>query len=53
MIQLEGDKATRTNIFEFPGLPSGEYEATATLFGSDGQPRGQVKQTVDVVDRGH
>jgi hypothetical protein len=52
-IQLEGDRAARTNIFEFHGLPEGEYEVTATLFGSDGTPRGQVKQTVTVVARGH
>jgi hypothetical protein len=52
-VQLEGDNAARTNVFEFPGLPSGEYEITATLFGSDGKPRTQVKQTVNVVARGH
>jgi hypothetical protein len=52
-IQVEGDRAARTNIFDFPGLPSGEYEVTATLFGSDGQPRGQVRQTINVVARGH
>ncbi len=52
-VQLEGDRAARTNIFEFPGLPSGEYEITATLFGSDGKPRGQMRQTVNVVTRGH
>lgn len=52
-IQLEGDKAARTNIFEFPGLPEGEYEVTATLFGSDGRPRGQVRQTVSVVSHRH
>jgi hypothetical protein len=52
-IQLEGDRAARTNIFEFPGLPSGEYEVTATLFGADGRPRGQVRQTINVVAHGH
>lgn len=52
-IPLEGDRAARTNIFEFPGLPSGEYEVTATVFGSDGRPRGRVRQTVNVVARGH
>jgi len=52
-IQLEGDRAARTNIFEFPGLPAGDYEVTATVFGSDGRPRGRVRQTVTVVGRGH
>lgn len=52
-IQLEGDKAARTNTVEFPGLPEGEYQVTATLFGSDGKSRGQVRQTVNVVGRGH
>ncbi|MBI3493681.1 MAG: hypothetical protein HY047_18185 [Acidobacteria bacterium] len=52
-IQLEGDKAARTNIIEFPNLPEGAYEVTATLFGSDGRPRGHVRQALDVVSRGH
>jgi hypothetical protein len=52
-IPPEGNRAARTNIVEFPGLPGGEYQITVTLFGSDGQPRGRVKQTVNVVARGH
>ena len=52
-IPLEGDQAARTNIFEFPSLPQGTYVVTATLFGSDGRPRGRVRQTLNVVSRGH
>jgi hypothetical protein len=52
-IQLEGDRAARTNMFEFQSLPEGEYDVTATVFGSDGQPRARTHKTVIVVGRGH
>jgi hypothetical protein len=52
-LPLEGDAAARTNRIEFPGLPEGDYEVTATLFGSDGQPRGQEHRSIRVVARGH
>ena len=35
-VELEGDKAPRTNTFEFRSLPPGTYQVTATLFGVDG-----------------
>lgn len=52
-IQLDGDRAARTNTFEFPNLPEGAYDVSATLFGSDGQPRGKGYQKLTVVTRGH
>src|SRR5438270_595712 len=39
MIQLEGEKAARTNMFEFRSLPPGTYEVRANLFGTDRNPR--------------
>jgi hypothetical protein len=51
-IQLEGDKAARTNRFEFRSLPPGTYEVRATLFGTSGQPRGIVRQQINVIASG-
>jgi len=51
-IQLEGDKAPRTNRFEFRSLPPGTYEVRARLIGADGQPRGHVRQQVNVIANG-
>jgi hypothetical protein len=50
-IQLEGDKAARTTMFEFRSLPPGSYEVRATLFGSSGK-RGVVRQQVNVIPSG-
>jgi hypothetical protein len=51
-IQLEGDKAPRTNRFEFRSLPPGTYEVRAKLIGADGQARGHVRQQVNVIANG-
>jgi hypothetical protein len=51
-IQLEGDKAARTNTFEFRSLPPGTYEVRAKLFGVDGQTRAAVRQQVNVIASG-
>jgi hypothetical protein len=50
-IQLEGERAARTNTFEFRSLPPGAYEVRATLFGASG-PRGIVRQQVNVIASG-
>jgi hypothetical protein len=50
-IQLEGDKAPRTSMFEFRNLPPGTYEVRATLFGASGK-RGAVRQQVNVIPSG-
>src|ERR1043165_106379 len=39
-VQREGDKAARTNTFEFRSLPPGTYRVSATLIGTDGRSRG-------------
>jgi hypothetical protein len=51
-IQLEGDKAARTNTFEFRSLPPGTYEVRAMLYGTSGQPRASVRQQVNVIASG-
>ena len=51
-IQLEGEKAARTNTFEFRSLPPGTYEVRATLFGTSGHTRGVVRQQVNVIASG-
>lgn len=48
-IQLQDDKAPRTTTFEFRHLPSGTYEAGARLRGADGQERGYVRQSINVI----
>jgi len=50
-IELEGDKAARTEVFEFRSLPPGTYEVRATLFGTNGR-RGVVRQQVNVIPSG-
>jgi len=51
-IELQGDKAPRTNMFEFRSLPSGAYDVKATLIGNDGHTRAYVHQQVSVVSSG-
>ena len=51
-VELEGDKAPRTTMFEFRSLPSGTYEVKATLVGRDGKPRAFVRQQVNVIASG-
>lgn len=52
MIQLEGDKAARTNMFEFRSLPPGTYEVRANLLGSNGEPRATIRQQINVIASG-
>jgi hypothetical protein len=51
-MQLEGDKAARTTMFEFRSLPPGTYEVRAKLLGADGQTRAAVRQQVNVIATG-
>jgi hypothetical protein len=50
-IQLEGDRAPRTTVFEFRSLPPGTYEVKAVLRGADGE-RASVRQQVNVIASG-
>jgi len=49
-VQLEGDRAPKTTVFEFRSLPPGEYRVTVALFGADGQRRGTALAQVKVVE---
>jgi hypothetical protein len=52
-IQLDGERAPRTNTFEFRSLPSGTYLVAARLLGADGQIRALVRSQVDVIESGN
>jgi hypothetical protein len=51
-IQLEGDKAARTSMFEFRSLPPGTYEVRASLVGANGERRAMIRQQVNVLQSG-
>jgi hypothetical protein len=51
-IQLEGEKAPRTNMFEFRSLPPGTYEVRANLRGANGQSRAMIRQQINVIPVG-
>jgi len=51
-IELDGDKAPRTNTFEFRSLPSGSYEVKATLRDASGHARAAVRTAVNVIESG-
>jgi len=51
-IQLDGDNAPRTSMFEFRSLPPGTYEVRAVLYGTMGDARAEVRQQVNVISSG-
>jgi hypothetical protein len=51
-IQLAGDQAARTSMFEFRSLPPGSYEVRANLIGANGQPRATIRQQINVIASG-
>ena len=51
-VQLEGDKAPRTNMVEFRNVPPGSYEVRVTVMGSSGQQRAFARQQVNVIASG-
>jgi hypothetical protein len=51
-IQLDGERAPRTSVFEFRSLPPGSYDVTARLFGTGGSERAEVHQQVNVIAGG-
>lgn len=51
-IQLDGDRAPRTNTFEFRSLPPGNYSVKAMLIGRRSEPRATLRQQVNVMVSG-
>jgi hypothetical protein len=51
-VQLEGDQAPRTSMFEFRSLPPGSYEVRAVLRGTHGEERGSARQQINVMASG-
>jgi hypothetical protein len=51
-IELDGENAPRTNLFEFRSLPPGTYEVRVTLLGGDGHSLAHVRQQVNVIEAG-
>jgi hypothetical protein len=51
-IELEGNTAPRTSMFEFRSLPPGAYEVRAVLYGVGGDARAEVRQQVNVIASG-
>ena len=51
-IQLDGDRAPRTNTFEFRSMPPGTYDVRATLRDSSGEARALARSTVNVIAAG-
>ena len=48
-IELPGDQAPRTSVFEFRGVPGGTYEVSARLLGQGGGTRGVARKQIDVL----
>jgi hypothetical protein len=36
--QLEGERSARTSVFEYDGLPAGDYQVRVVLIAEDGSP---------------
>jgi hypothetical protein len=51
-IQLEGERAPKTNTFEFRSLPPGEYQITSVVIGADGERRAVARAHVNVIESG-
>lgn len=49
LIELDGELAPRTTVFELRNLPGGRYVVTTRLLGLSGQPRSIASQTVSVI----
>lgn len=48
-IQLDGDRAPKTAIVQFHGVPPGEYDVTAAVVGADGRPRAMAHAHVNIL----
>ena len=52
LIELQGDQAPRTSMVEFRGVPGGNYEISARLYGQSGESRAYARRQVDVIANG-
>lgn len=51
-IQLDGDRAPRTNTFEFRSLPPGHYNVKVMLIGKSREPLVTLQQKINVMASG-
>jgi hypothetical protein len=51
-IELDGDRAPRTTMFEFRSLPSGVYDVRAILKGPGGNRLASAERRVNVMEGG-
>jgi hypothetical protein len=51
-IQLDGDRAPRTTLVKFPGVPGGVYQVSAMLKGEGGEELAFAHYDVTVVESG-
>jgi hypothetical protein len=47
-LQLDGDRAARTNVFQYRDLPAGDYEVRVVLFDADGGREGPLVVKVNI-----
>jgi hypothetical protein len=48
-VELDGEKAPRTNVFQSRGLPAGDYEVRVALIGANGRQRASARQPLMVI----
>ena len=51
-IQLDGERAPRTNVVWYRSLPAGDYDVQGVLVGADGRTRAMVRRALTVVGSG-
>ena len=51
-IQLDGESAPRTTLFQFRSLPTGEYSVRGVLKGPGGHELATVERRVNIVESG-
>jgi predicted phage tail protein len=51
-VQLDGDRAPRTSVFEFRSLPPGAYDVTVKLLNASGRTRALARSRISVMPSG-